>query len=370
MKMYFYLSRKKLNRKGFCPIVCRVASLHKREDFRTGLFIEPEKWDKIKGFPIGNENNTGTRLSIIQNDIYRIITQCELDGIAEPIEVIGRYKTPVKNIPRTISELYSEYKKTTEITANVDTVITNAIRDFRLATNNMAIQKVGIDTINFFAQYLKTNFETYTTVKKLRSIKRIFAFAERNKFIGVNPFANFTMPRLPRLEPIQLTEKEIQTIAAKNFVSDRITYVRDLFLLQCFTGLSFSDLFRFNEDMVVKSGEAFFISGKRAKTDNSFYVPFCSEAKTIAEKYGYDFRNVSNQKFNEYLKEIAALSGIDKPISTHVGRKTFSQRMINKGFSAESVSKMMGHANFSMTQKHYGRISENRIETEFLRIAS
>lgn len=195
-------------------------------------------------------------------------------------------------------------------------------------------------------------------------------YADRNKFITSNPFANFIMPNLPKLSPIHLTEDEVKKIINRKFDSDRLNHVRDLFLMQCYTGLAFGDLFNFSRTMIEANGESLFIKGNRIKTENEFYLPFMKEAKQIAEKYDYNFRPISNQKFNEYLKEIAILCSIEKKISTHVGRKTFAQKMIDSGYTAESVSKMMGHASFTMTQKHYGRISQERIQKEVLKIAA
>ena len=53
---------------------------------------------------------------------------------------------------------------------------------------------------------------------------------------------------------------------------------------------------------------------------------------------------------NEYLKEIAALCGINERLTTHCGRHSFSTLMLTKGISIESVSKMLGHTNITTTQ--------------------
>jgi len=54
----------------------------------------------------------------------------------------------------------------------------------------------------------------------------------------------------------------------------------------------------------------------------------------IIEKYkgkqkdGKLFPVCSNQKMNEYLKEIASICGIDKPVTCHMGRhRNFSFRL-------------------------------------------
>ena len=84
------------------------------------------------------------------------------------------------------------------------------------------------------------------------------------------------------------------------------------------------------------------------------------KAKEILMKYytyalatGYLLPVKSNQKMNEYLKEIAALCGINKTLTTHIARHTFGTTVtLANGIRIEHVSKMMGHTKISMTQ-HY-----------------
>ncbi len=178
------------------------------------------------------------------------------------------------------------------------------------------------------------------------------------------------MPAMPRLHHTQLSDQELQQLTQKQLHAKRLDQVRDLFLFQCYTGLSYSDLAQLRPDMVVERSGVKFLYGERKKTGNRFMLPFTPQAAAIADRYNYTLPMLTNQKYNAYLKEIADLCGIDKRLTTHVGRKTFAQIMINQGYTAESVSLMMGHASFNMTQKHYARISEVRIEREVLKMAS
>ena len=71
----------------------------------------------------------------------------------------------------------------------------------------------------------------------------------------------------------------------------------------------------------------------------------------------------SNQKTNEYLKEIATSCGIDKDISFHMARHTFATLTLSKGVPIESVSRMLGHKNIKTTQI-YARITNKKIEED------
>ena len=63
---------------------------------------------------------------------------------------------------------------------------------------------------------------------------------------------------------------------------------------------------------------------------------------------------------NEYLKEIAALCGINERLTTHCGRHSFSTLMLTKGISIESVSKMLGHTNITTTQIYAKVVDEKK----------
>lgn len=60
---------------------------------------------------------------------------------------------------------------------------------------------------------------------------------------------------------------------------------------------------------------------------------------------------LSNQKVNSYLKEVAALSGIEKELTFHSARHTFATTVtLTNGVPVETVSKMLGHTKLSTTQ--------------------
>ena len=69
----------------------------------------------------------------------------------------------------------------------------------------------------------------------------------------------------------------------------------------------------------------------------------------------------SNQKMNEYLKEIADLCGIEKKLTSHIARHTFATTVtLLNGVPIESVSKLLGHTNIRTTQ-HYAKILDIKV---------
>ena len=73
---------------------------------------------------------------------------------------------------------------------------------------------------------------------------------------------------------------------------------------------------------------------------------------------------LSNQKYNEYLKEIANICGINKNMTTHTARHTFATTItLSNGVPMESVSKMLGHKNLKTTQ-HYAKVLDKKISDD------
>ena len=97
--------------------------------------------------------------------------------------------------------------------------------------------------------------------------------------------------------------------------------------------------------------------------------------KMIIEKYAGQAKGdkllpvPSNQKCNDYLKEIAAVCGIDKQLSFHMARHTFAITItLSNGVPIESVSKMLGHTNIRTTQI-YARITDQKINADMAVLA-
>ncbi len=369
VKTYFFLSLKRKNNRGECPVYCRVAhDGNHRADFSTGIFLHPDEWDYKRGVPKNNTKQANARLNDIQQEIYAAILECERRNVYNPFEVLALYRRKTKQNVYTVLAVVEELLKTETPGEVTISKIRIASKQFVKLTGCVQIHNAIPETLKGFVNEASKTFAPTTVKKKMEFLKRIFVYSFNRGYTIKNPFAGFKMPPVPRLVPVQLTLEEIATIRKKQFDCKRLAQVRDLFLMQCYTGLSFSDLEFFNKSMIQNRKGQMYLIGERQKTKNKFMLPFTNAASDLAKKYNYRLPVLTNQRYNSYLKEIADVCGINKNLTTHVGRKTFAQMMIDKGFSGESVSLMMGHAHFNMTQKHYATISELRIENELLRM--
>ena len=236
---------------------------------------------------------------------------------------------------------------------------------------DIALDEIDHSFIMDYDFYLRTerNCSNNTTVKYLKNFKKIINLCLANDWLQKDPFINYKA-KLDKVDRIFLSTQEINAIYNKKFDTDRLTIVKDIFIFSCFTGLAYVDISNLTQQHLVKGIDGnFWIHTKRQKTDTHTRVPLLEIPLEIIEKYkdhplcsnGKLLPVYSNQKMNEYLKEIATINNINKELTFHCARHTFATTVtLSNGVPIESVSKMLGHTNIKTTQ-HYARITEQKI---------
>lgn len=166
-------------------------------------------------------------------------------------------------------------------------------------------------------------------------------------------------------EVIHLEEHELNKMIRRSFKSDMYNVVTDLYLFQCFTGLSYGDLWSWE---IIKDGRFTFITSKRRKTGKTYCSQYTPQAEVILRRYDGNLPRITNQYYNRVLKEISALLNINKALTTHTARKTFATVKNNEGFTLETIADMMGNTP-DVARKHYIKGSRERMKGELTRLA-
>jgi len=213
-----------------------------------------------------------------------------------------------------------------------------------------------------FNTYLVSQYEEATISGMMQKLKSVFLFALRNKMIQENPFMGFKIVRREK-EVEFLTQEEVARIRDAVLPSNRLDEMRDLFLFQCFTALSYCDMAALvPDDFKTNEYGHIYIAKDRAKTGIKFIAILFEDAVGIAKKYNYQLPVISNNKYNQYLKILGERCEITKPMHTHIGRHTAACYLLNKGLSLEVVARIMGHATTKIT-KHYAKLLDKTIFT-------
>lgn len=172
------------------------------------------------------------------------------------------------------------------------------------------------------------------------------------------------VPRGETSEREHLTESELQRLIDYNPRLPHLRRARDLFIVQCATGLSYVDLMSIDfSNYDIMDGEMV-ITGARAKTGKNYFIVVLDYGKQILEKYDYMLPRISNQKYNTYLGAIAMQSGINKRITSHVGRHTYACICLSRGVRIEALQRTLGHTSIKTTQI-YARLVDQDVVAAF-----
>jgi len=202
--------------------------------------------------------------------------------------------------------------------------------------------------------------------------------AIKDGFLSKHPYKGLELEKAKKIntERYISTDSYLKVLHAK-IDDDRLNYVRDLFVFQCNTGLSYSDLMSsVYSEISILNGSSW-IFGSRNKTGVSYYVPLSSIAIQIIEKYRgvtkiverarkdneHLFVHIDTCNYNLLLKEVGRLAGLKEILTTHRGRHTFATMMLENGVSIEAISKMLGHSRPIMTEL-YSKVTVNKIMKE------
>ncbi|WP_292010473.1 site-specific integrase, partial [Chryseobacterium sp.] len=254
---------------------------------------------------------------------------------------------------------------------------TQAFLKWKFNLSDIDVRHINPGFIADYEFYLRTvrNCSNNSAVKYIRNFQKIINICLNNEWISKNPFIGYKS-KIESVDVRFLTDMQLQKIREKNFNSERLRIVRDIFVFCCYTGLAYIDAKNLTRDKVTTGIDTgLWIKTKRVKTKIEASIPLLPEAQKILRRYENHPKCVnenialpvlSNQKMNGYLKEIGDLCEIDFDITFHTARHTFATTVtLNNGVPLETVSKMLGHANIRMTQ-HYAKIQDKKIGEDML----
>ncbi len=210
-------------------------------------------------------------------------------------------------------------------------------------------------------------------MKHLERFCKMVNMAVRLEWVARNPFHAYQL-KFDKVNRDYLTKDELERIESKEFHIIRLQVVQDLFIFSCYTGLAYIDVYNLTPGNLAKGQDGnLWIMTSRQKTNTAVKVHLLPKALEIIDKYkghpqaiaeGKLLPTLSNQKLNSYLKEIADMCAILKPLTFHIARHTFATTItLTNGVPIESVSKMLGHTKLSTTQV-YAKVVESKLSDD------
>ena len=161
-----------------------------------------------------------------------------------------------------------------------------------------------------------------------------------------------------------LTEEEMQKILDITPVpGSQVDMARDLFIFQMYTGLAYSDTQRFDATKYKKVNGKWKYVGERVKSGVPYVSMLLPPVVEVLEKYDWHVPKMNNQRYNQMLKAIGMVIGVER-LHSHMGRHTFGTWMLANGAKIENVSRMMGHTNITQTQR-YAKVQAKEVYDDY-----
>ena len=227
-----------------------------------------------------------------------------------------------------------------------------------------------MDCLRNFTLYCLRNFTLYCLRNfTLYCLRNFTLYCLRNEWITKNPFRYYKLKEDEVQAKEHLTAHELELLTRKE-LDHRLARIRDVFVFCCLTGLAFADADHLRREHLSQDDEGrWWIHKPREKTSVMSRIPLLPASLEILRRYERDeaclargrvLPTPSNQKMNAYMKEIAAVCGIDKVLTTHCARHTFACMAVEYGMPIDVLAKILGHSNTNMT-RHYAKFSETVI---------
>ena len=196
-----------------------------------------------------------------------------------------------------------------------------------------------------------------------RHLNSVILDAINEGYMNKNPYKNICIDKGRDIKSLEkcLTPEEFHRLKIAKMPTESLEKVRDVFIFQTYTCMSYSDLREFDSKRIQEiKGMSVYVSS-RVKTNKPFTIPLLSQALDILHKYNGELPIISNAKYNVYLKVVAQSSGIDKPLSTHWARHTGATLLLNEGIPMQVVSKICGHSSTKITEQVYAKLLDETV---------
>ena len=383
------------------PIRMRVNFASQRIEFTTGYRIDVAKWDgdkqRVKNGCTNKLKQSASEINAAllgyYTELQEIFKRFEVaDVMPSPAEVKEAFnnrhgqneKTELasadtSNAPSNFYEAFDDFVRVcgrqndwTHSTFEKFAAVKNHLKNFR---SELSFDFFDEEGLTEYVQYLREEREmrNSTIGKQLSFLKWFLRWSFKQGMHSNNAYDTFK----PKLKDTQkkiifLTWEELNKLREFKIppTKQALERVRDVFLFQCFTGLRYSDVFNLRRSDI--KGDH--IEVTTVKTSDSLIIELNDHSKAILEKYkNVEFENdkalpvITNQKMNDYLKELAELAEINEPVrqtyykgneridemtpkyallGTHAGRRTFICNALALGIPPQVVMKWTGHSDY------------------------
>ena len=331
--MYFFLNKPNSN---ISPIRLRyyIKSEKKIFNYSTGISIDPKNWNKENRMPKAKAGAAGFELKQITSQLNRYVE--ELHTSINNIELEDKPVTREELKKRLNQRFKYVFVKNTTLLDHLDAFIgekvsfgkyQNRTIDKYNALKNKIIyfkkdakltdinKKFMIDFINFLR--LKHNMTDITLNRNIGYLKTFLKWCRYSGF-KIDETYNQVTVSTRDADHIHLSKLQVHLLSTLK-LNKTLDKYRDLFLIGVYSGQRFSDYTVFKKSDVVNGR----IEKRAEKTDYKSYIPISKNLEKLLDKWDWRLPKVSNQKFNQNIKEVCRIAGFTEEVTrtTYIGNK-------------------------------------------------
>ena len=395
MKVLLYLKKSGLGKSGKAPIMGRITIGRSIAQFSCKLSCNPDLWNPRESRMDGKSREAVEVNGRLENLLLSIqlayqsllARGCPFDATDVKEQFQGSLQTRcmlIERLDMLIKEKEShigvDIRKESMASYHSTRIHLQEFIQAKYKVSDLALSQLTENFIHEFQQYFlgECGFQESTFYNAATHLKTVCRLAYREGLADVLLFDKAKISKGDKRLPKALDRKALKKLKALHFedLEEDMETARDIFLFACYTGAAYCDLMELDKSHLVRDDEgSLWLKFNRHKTGVPCRVKLLPEAIRLMEKLHSDEREtllpfMGYATYQSYLKALRLRAGISFPFTTHTARHTFATFItLEQGVPIETVSKMLGHSNVSMTER-YAKVTPQKLFEEFDRFLS
>ena len=395
MEVLLYLKKSGLDKSGKAPIMGRITIGRSIAQFSCKLSCNPDLWNPRESRMDGKSREAvevngrlENLLLSIQSAYQSLLARgCLFDATDVKEQFQGSVQTRcmlIERLDMLIKEKEShvgvDIRKESMANYHSTRIHLQEFIQKKYKVSDLALSQLTENFIHEFQQYFlgECGFQESSFYNVATHLKTVCRLAYREGLADILLFDKVKISKGNKKLPKALDRgafEKLKTLHLEDLEEEMET-ARDIFLFACYTGAAYCDLMELDKSHLVRDDEgSLWLKFNRQKTGVPCRVKLLPEAIWLMEKLHSDEREtllpfMGYATYQSYLKALRLRAGISFPFTTHTARHTFATLItLEQGVPIETVSKMLGHSNVSMTER-YAKVTPRKLFEEFDRFLS
>lgn len=381
-----------LRKDGSRSVMLRVTCQGKRTDLYTGVNVQEKQWSEktqrvkhgcnVHGTPYNVLNDTiDTQITFIDDFFTKKAMMDALPSLEElkisfNIAFKGKEKEVITNDFFLLFDTFISKRKETRNWEKSMVEAFKRLRDLiKEYDSDISLTSLSEEKMNGIVNKLSETMYNDSIIKRLFYLKQFVHWAQGEGYPVHKDFFNYDI-KLPKVKKDVrfIYPDELDRIMKLDLeAGSTIEQVRDCFVFACHTALRHSDLMQLTHENIIPRKDSpgeYEIKKLTEKDDDVVYYKLSKVAKDIYLKYkdkkfkkGLLLPVLSNQKYNDYLKQIGEMAKLEgkwidyeykgkkkitvttarTKLASHVARRTFIVTAYNEGVPLDLIALVTSH---------------------------